>query len=279
MQLIAFGTDERMRGLIAAAERAGWACRQVTCDEETQEDLSCDAAVLPWPRSFRDDILVGAKDSLSRERVLSLIGPCRAVMIGNDVRAQELPQAQRIIVPQRDEAFLRKNARLTAEGAMLCILQRRRRALLGSTVVVTGYGRIGQEIAVRLTAMGAFVIVCARNEGQMRMAHAAGAHPVPLAQIASACSHADVVVNTVPAQVLGEQALGCIRKQTFIVELASAPYGLDMQLAVQMGLDVAVESGLPGRYAPMDAGEALFEALIRAMTMPQGEKEEAASNE
>ena len=52
-----------------------------------------------------------------------------------------------------------------------------------------------------------FVIVCARSEEQMRMAHAAGAHPVPLAQIAAACRQADVIINTIPAHVLGDAAL------------------------------------------------------------------------
>ena len=55
-----------------------------------------------------------------------------------------------------------------------------------------------------------------------------------------------------------------------IIELASAPYGLNMQKAVKLGLRVCVESGLPGRYAPLDAGEALFDALITAMTKREG---------
>ena len=40
---------------------------------------------------------------------------------------------------------------------------------------------------------------------------------------------------------------------------------MDMQEAVRRGLQVCVEGGLPGRYAPLDAGEALFDALTRAM--------------
>lgn len=42
------------------------------------------------------------------------------------------------------------------------------------TALVTGYGRIGQEMTARLYAMGMFVMVCARSENQMHMAHAAG---------------------------------------------------------------------------------------------------------
>lgn len=55
----------------------------------------------------------------------------------------------------------------------------------------------------------------------MRMAHAAGAHPVPLSRLAAACRQADVIVNTIPAHVLGADALEAIGRDTPIVELAS----------------------------------------------------------
>ena len=195
---------------------------------------------------------------------------CAAALVGRDVRDEELPQVGKVIRPDGDERFLRLNARLTAEGAMMTLMRVRKRALLSSTAVITGYGRIGQEMAARLCAMGMFVMVCARSENQMHMAHAAGAHPVPLAQIAAACRQADVIINTIPAHVLGDAALEGVPRDTPIIELASAPYGLNMQKAVKLGLRVCVESGLPGRYAPLDAGEALFDALISAMTKREG---------
>ena len=178
---------------------------------------------------------------------------------------EELAQTALVVRPEKDETFLRKNARLTAEGALATVMRVKKRALMRETALVTGYGRIGREMTARLCALGMFVIVCARSEEQMRMAHAAGAHPVPLAQIAAACRQADVIINTIPAHVLGDAALAETARDTPIIELASAPYGLEMQKAVKLGLQVCVESGLPGRYAPLDAGEALFDALTRAM--------------
>ena len=71
----------------------------------------------------------------------------------------------------------------------------------------------------------------------------------------------DVIFNTVPAQVLGKSELDKIPKDALVVELASPPYGLNMELARHMGVHVQLESGVPGRYAPMNAGAALFDAL------------------
>ena len=44
-------------------------------------------------------------------------------------------------------------------------------------------------------------------------------------------------------------------KNTKIIELASAPYGLDFDLARKYGVDVIKAFGLPGKYTPKTAGE------------------------
>lgn len=270
MRLIAFGGDERLRGALDAAARAGWETLHITGETDVPEETGhADAVMLPWPHSFREDRLVAQGEGMSRERVLALVPPCRVLVHGAGVSAEALPQAGAVINPSKDETFLRTNARLTAEGAIAAAMGRGGRALLGRTALVTGFGRIGQELTVRLVALGAFVIVCARNEEQMRCAHGVGAHPVPLAQVAAAAAQADVLFNTVPARVLGQEALESIRKDARIVELASAPYGEDIEQAARIGLTVDVMSGVPGRYAPMDAGAALFALVQRSMNRPE----------
>lgn len=264
MKMMAFGGDERMRGALEAAKKAGWETLHAREAEDIGEDAgAADAVILPWPVSFREGRLVGG--GMSREEVLARIPPCKAVLLGDGVSEGDLPLAGMCVNPQRDEDFLRENAQLTAEGAIIAAVHKAQRALLHKTCLVTGFGRIGQEVTARLCAMGAFVIVCARSEAQMRAAHQMGAHPVPLLQMASACGQADIVMNTVPARVIGEDALRRLAGRALLMELASAPYGADIEQARAMGVNVIVESGLPGRYAPMEAGAALFGALMRAM--------------
>ena len=268
MRLVAIGGDMRMNGAVLAARRAGWDADWIRGEDEAAGQERADVVILPWPRSFADGKLTCAPpgEAMEKARALELVPPCAVALHGAGIAAGELSQAQARFDPSQDEAFLRKNARLTAEGAIAAAMRSAKRALLGSTCLVTGFGRIGQELTLRLCAMGAFVIVCARSEEQMRAAHAIGAHPVPLAQLASAAGQADLLFNTVPARVLGQDALAAIGKDAILFELASAPYGEDVEEAVRMGVNLHIESGIPGRYAPMEAGEALFEAAQRYLS-------------
>jgi len=263
MRLAVFGGDERMLGAIAAAKEAGWDALHISKETDVPRSREAiDAVMLPWPHSFREEKLVGG--DMTKEQVLSLLPPCAVLLHGSGMEEAPL-QASRVIDPSLDEGFLRTNAKLTAEGAICRAMGREKRALLGGTCVVTGFGRIGQELVRRLTAMEAFVIVCARNEGQMRRAHEMGAHPVPLHEVGAALRHADVIFNTIPSHVLGKAALDKIRRDALVIELASLPYGMNIEMARHMGVQVTVEGGLPGRYAPHDAGAALFDALRRAL--------------
>ena len=270
MRYLALGGDARMQGAADAAKKAGWDSLWIQ-DGHMEEMPGCDVIMLPWPHSFRAGRLVvsAPHEGVEKEALLAALPPARLVLHGSGISAQELAFAGSALNPQSDELFLRRNAQLTAEGAILRAMQKTEHALLGSTCLITGYGRIGQELAARLVAMGAFVIVCARSEMQMRAAHAGGAHPVPLGQLGSAAFAADVIFNTVPARVMDGEVLALVKAGALILELASAPFGVDLAAAKALGVHVEVESGVPGRYAPLEAGAALFEAAQRCLNREQ----------
>lgn len=134
-------------------------------------------------------------------------------------------------------------------------------------------GRIGQEMAARLCAMGTFVIVCARSEEQMRMAHAAGAHPVPLSRLAAACRQADVIVNTIPAHVLGADALEAIGGIRPSLSWQARRMAWICRKPFVGACRSAWRAVCRGGMRPMDAGGALFDALARGMAeIEEGEE-------
>lgn len=265
MRLVAYGGDKRMEGACQAAERAGWETRRIVRETElSQAGESADIVLLPWPKSFLGDQLMNAQpgETISRVALMENLPRCGLLAHGAGFSEKETDRAGECFNPAQDEGFLMKNALLTAEGAVYLAMLARRGPLLGACCLVTGYGRIGRGLTLRLVAMGAFVIVCARSEEQMQKAHADGAHPIPPSGLVEAAGQADFLFNTVPARIMGAEVLEKIRPEATLMELASAPFGFDREDAVRRGIRAQIESGLPGRYAPSASGQALFQAAV-----------------
>ena len=260
-----------MNGLLRAARRAGFSCQHIKTREELETlQQSADVVVLPWPRSVVGGCLAHTQIKVEE---LSDYMPLSDVLLGGELSEELIGSAKAVVNPSRDEEFLVENAKLTAEGAIAALMSSG--ALMGKTCLITGFGRIAAALTQRLCAMEMFVIVCARNEAQMRRAHQLGAHPVQLDQIASAGAQADVVINTVPARVFTAEALAQMKPGVRFLELASAPYGADPEQAAKLGVSMEIMGGLPGKYAPEQAGEALFRSLERFMRQREAKKEEA----
>ena len=72
-----------------------------------------------------------------------------------------------------------------------------------------------------------------------------------------------MIFSTPPSMVLDREMLGHVDQRALIIDLASPPYGVDLEAAAGLGLNAVRESGLPGRCYPFSAARALFNAVIR----------------
>lgn len=161
----------------------------------------------------------------------------------------------------QSEEFLRDNAELTAEGALFAAMRAQERALMDCACLVVGWGRIGRALTERLVALGARVTVASRSERGMRLAQSRGADAVETARLAEALPGKKLVFSTPPFPVLCGEALKSVDPDACLIDLASPPYGVDIEAAHQMGLRAWREPGLPGRYCPESAARALAKAI------------------
>lgn len=170
---------------------------------------------------------------------------------------------------QREE-LARLNAIPTAEGCIGLILHNRQRTLWGSRVLVLGYGRCAQALAVRLAALGARVTVAARDAGQRALALSQGLEAVPLDALEQRLAGCEVAVNTVPAPVLDARRLERLPAGALVIDLASLPGGTDFEAAAALGLRAVHALSLPARCAPVTAGQFVARAVL-AMLQERGE--------
>ena len=161
----------------------------------------------------------------------------------------------------QNEGFLRRNAELTAEGALFSAMRAQERALMDCACLVIGWGRIGRALSERLVALGARVTVASRSERSMRRAQSRGADAVETARLSEALPGKEIVFSTPPFPVLDAKVLGNAEPNACLIDLASPPYGIDLEAAHRLGLRAWREPGLPGRFCPESAALAIAAAL------------------
>ncbi|MDE7312583.1 MAG: NAD-binding protein [Eubacterium sp.] len=185
----------------------------------------------------------------------------------------------------KEEGAAYTNAVATAEGALAEAILSGKEVLCGAKMLVLGYGRCGQVLAQRLQAMGGKVTVYEKDQEKLAIAKACGMDAVlaqeeavyyePGAATVANCSleteREDLgnglsaqfwgqflyLFNTVPALVLSAERLAHIRHDAVLIDLASAPGGLDYAYCAQRGMNAKLCSGLPAKYAPKSAAELL----------------------
>ncbi len=157
------------------------------------------------------------------------------------------------IVEREELAVL--NAVPSAEGAIHILLQELPMTLMGSRILIVGYGRIGKVLAKMLQGFGAEVWAAARKYSDIAWIEAQGLKPVPMYQLARYVSDMDAIVNTAPALVITKEILEKTRNDCFLLDLASVPGGIDFKAAEAFGFKVNWALGLPGKIAPLTAGD------------------------
>ena len=239
-----------------------------------------DGVTVQCPRSPETSITPEEIATLMREHPrLRLFGGCLPPAF-----LEPLPDRDRVLDYYEDEGLLLRNAYLTAEGALQVAMQSTDCALRGKSAAVIGYGRIGKLLARLLLAIGMEVTVCARRRESLLWAAADGCYPLCIDPARTGrgmfplCCGYTLIFNTVPEQVLDRDLLLRLESDTVLIDLASAPFGVrdcDLEEAVRENrLRYLRAPGIPGIYAPRDAGYAIADRVSEMLRRPVSVKGE-----
>lgn len=160
-----------------------------------------------------------------------------------------------------NQEFLYKNSAITAEGAIQTALSSTDYALLGSRILIVGYGRLGKALTKRLLKFECRLTVSARRHAHFEQISHLGVDCVNTAELDSIINGFDIIFNTVPHQVLTRNTLQKAKKDALFIELASAPYGIDIKAAKELDINLINLPSLPSRCAPKSAGIIIADAV------------------
>ena len=225
--------------------------------------------VLPLPATRNDKTIVMpfSKREISIDRLMSFLGKGNTVF-GGIIKGELLSRLRETDIPfvdYYDNEFIEKNAVLTSFGALKILLEHIDFALPLGKYAVTGYGRVAKETASLLTSLSCDVTVFARNSSQRDDAMIKGCKAEELNNLPLQSNMFDIVINTVPSNIIDETAISNMKQGCKIIELASAPYGLDFDIARKYSIDVVKAFSLPGKYTPKTAGELIGKKICNTL--------------
>lgn len=224
-----------------------------------------DCVVFPVP-SERVGLLNAPYSSLELKfsELVPALWPGQLVFGGNFSDEFCISAGERGLFPHdlmKNSNFVTGNAAITAECALSLLINSSEKALYGSRVLITGWGRIAKHLAFRIAACGAELCIAARRPAHLAMIQSLGLDAVPLEALDAVAGDFDFIVNTIPARVISQTALCCAECGGVIMELASPPGGFDRAMAENIGLKVIFAPGLPGKYAPYSSAALIRDAV------------------
>lgn len=272
MKILICGGDERFVILAGMLQAAGHGVCCLDMDKaalppgvrRVSEPEKADAAIFPLPAEKAQGMLNApfAAEPRSALKLLEELGETPLILGGRmSAKFRETAQwhGQRVFDCMQRPEFTAGNAAVTAEGAVSRLMEVSDKALQDMRVLVIGWGRIGKLLLQKLRGLNAAACLMSRNPEARSLAAAMGYEALAPDCGSALMSSFDAVINTAPAQVLGE--LSALRDGCILLELASAPGGLDPQAAQDGGMRYISAPGLPGKYAPVSAARLIYGAV------------------
>lgn len=165
----------------------------------------------------------------------------------------------KVIDITKSNEFIQKNAIPTAEGVIKLIIENTDFTIDGSRIAVLGFGNVGKKISELLHNLNADIF--SYDIKKQEVANIASCGYNVLNDFNKEISKMDVIVNTVPEQILNEEKLKYISKKTLIIDVASIPGGVDYDYSKENGYNVIHALGLPGKIAPKTSAKYVKDIL------------------
>ena len=234
------------------------------------------AAPVPF---YRNGSIPGSEScpDLTGENILEGMKPESILFAGaipREIQKQAEERRIQCIDFLQEQSVITQNTIVAAEGILAEAITKSPRSLFQSHCLVLGYGTCGSTLVSYLKRLGCHVTVYEKEKVRSLRAQITADRSVCQERLPEILKEADFIFNTAPAMVLPKAMLGYVREDCLILDLASAPGGVDYEAAEEMGIEAILLPGLPGKYAPVSLGECMAKKMIESFRQNVKRKEE-----
>lgn len=173
----------------------------------------------------------------------------KVIIVGNaNNKLKELCKERQIKLVEllKDPDFVIPNAKLTSMG-IIHYLNAADAAVSDQKIIILGYGNIGYTLAELLKENDCCFSVFPSNEAEEKFIRLKG---YPLADF----KEFDIIINTIPKVLDWDYS---IFKGKRIIDVASSPYGFDIEKINDMGLRYEIVAAIPSKFAHISAANIL----------------------
>lgn len=170
-----------------------------------------------------------------------------------------------IDVMKREELVI-LNTIATAEGAIEVAIKNTDTILLGTNVIVLGYGRVGKVVAKKFYDMSARVTCAARKSTDLAWIKAFGFDAIDIKELESEIKKYDIIINTVPQMIVNKSLMINMKKNVLMIDLASNPGGINRDDAKELDLKLVWALALPGKVAPVTSAHFIKETIYNILS-------------
>jgi dipicolinate synthase subunit A len=158
-----------------------------------------------------------------------------------------------------------ENSISTSEGIIADIIQNTDYTLNNSNITVLGYGRVGKTLVNKLLKLGANVNVGVIKESDYISLIYENINVFYTTDMKNNLINSNIIINTVPRLLLDKINLNYTKKDVYIIDIASAPYGIDFEYAKDKKIKYTILKGIPGKVAPKTAGTILANKINKIL--------------
>lgn len=175
---------------------------------------------------------------------------------------EKLEENNNVVIDLMDDEYLTiLNTIATAEGAIKEIIQDTDSLIFKSDILILGFGRVAKTLALKLKMLDSNITCCARKESDLAWIETYGYSKLKFDELEKEIQKFDVVVNTIPTQILDSLRLSKLKKDAYILDLASFPGGADIQFIEKNKIKYNLALGLPGKVAPLASAKYIYEVI------------------
>ena len=158
-----------------------------------------------------------------------------------------------------------ENSIPTAEGIISNIIENTDETINNANITVLGYGKVGKTLTQKLLALGANVNIGVIEEADYISLIYKNIKVFYTFDMQNALSKSKIIINTVPKLLLDKTNLDYVKNDAYIIDISSAPFGVDFEYAENKNLKYSILKGIPGKVAPKTAGAILAKKIKKIL--------------